>query len=161
MNKRIVFISLCSILGILAFFIGYLLFNPPLYSNGYSTITNTNGINYIIEVKNNGIKDIKIKNVYVNDKELPHEYYLAISKTHGLIVSDMLVNPHITFHPIHDYAIQPALSFEEQAELSRKQDFNHPRFYGVLVRHDNEVRNITIKYTYFLIPFTISREIIN
>ncbi|RWZ54679.1 hypothetical protein EQV77_13590 [Halobacillus fulvus] len=56
-------------------------------------------------------------------------------------------SPGISFHPIEEYNVQPPPEDEYSGELDTI------RHYGIVVDHEEEIRKLTVKYTYFGLPF--------
>lgn len=158
MKKQIRLMTYSILLLILITLVIIFLNNPPLSYNGLTNEMDKKSI--IIEVKNTGFTKLNIKEVIINHTEQPNQLKLGVSHSNHLVAGGMLdEDPHILFLNINEHSIYPALSAEEQIKLNTLNDFSKPRHYGIRVQYNNAVEHVTIKYTYFFIPFTLDVEI--
>jgi len=77
--KKIVFALLLSVLVVGAAFMIYLKSNPPLVIQSYTSKQGNEAVK-IIAIENKGLREIKLKQLLVNEK-LPDSAELVISKS--------------------------------------------------------------------------------
>jgi len=77
--KKILFILVLSVLVVGAIFMIYLKSNPPLVIQSYSSKQGNEAIK-IIALENTGLREIKLKQILVNDQR-PDNAKLVISKS--------------------------------------------------------------------------------
>ncbi len=155
MRKKIIQGGICLFALFLILLI-FVKFNPPLVSNALTWNPNDNTF-VLIEVQNFGFLDVEVKQVLVNDNEIPKKVELGISRSNHLVTGGELENnPDITFHTIDDQKIHPQLSDKEQKELNNNSE--KIRHYGIRIEHTKPIKQITVKYSYLLIPFTMKKE---
>lgn len=161
MKKRIL-IFVGSIVILLVGAITYVKLNPPLDILGVSANAeqarnsfHSEGDSFVIVAnpENNGIGDIRLKQVLLNSGEVPKQTELGVGRSHHMVmVTHALKNvdkdEYISFHEIGDYPISPLTAIEEEGA-----DTEAIKQYGIAVSHDEEIKNLIIKYSYFGIPF--------
>ncbi|MCA1055923.1 hypothetical protein LCM10_13075 [Rossellomorea aquimaris] len=139
---------------LLAFLVVYLKLNPPLVSEGQGYIVKDPGV-VTVELQNEGIHKVNLTGIVVNDGNRPEMVRMGVSRTSALIgifaVEEEMEG--VSFHSIDAYAIEPVLSREEVIQLEDVNDRSTIRHYGVVVRHDERIDSVRVKYTYFGIPF--------
>ena len=160
LKKIQVFLVFLSIL--LGCTVIYVILNPPLSTSGASFDENQR--NTVVELGNDGFGSVSLRMVYVNDGETPASVELGVSSWGQLVLGGALdESPHITFHDIGEYNIRPALSPEEASkkldEIKRTGEKNTIFHYGLRIRHDKPIQSVTIKYSYFWIPLSHTRDI--
>ncbi|MBP3966535.1 hypothetical protein [Paenibacillus lignilyticus] len=159
MRKRSIKVGVCLIILILIGLYILVKSNPPLVSNGLTSNPNDNTYG-IVEVQNVGFVDIVLKQVLVNESEEPKKVDLGVSRSNHLVLGGELdSDPNITFHAINELKIKPALSPAELKKLVANNDREVIRNYGIRIQHDNPIRQITVKYNYFMIPFTFRKDV--
>jgi hypothetical protein len=134
----------------------YVKLDSPLVSNGTMGNIDDESIK-LIELENFGFVDIVIKNVLVNETEVPKAVELGVSRSNFLVMIND--EPKITFHSIDQYKIEPKLSPKEMQKLNDNNDNKTIRHYGLKINHDKPIESVTVKYRYLLVPFTLHKDV--
>ena len=149
--KKILFILMLSVLLVGAIFMIYLKSNPPLVMQSFTTKQGNEAVK-IIALENTGLREIKLKQILVND-QLPDSAKLVISKSEPFEVETKLEgNSDISFHKFSQRTILPQKYIDQQA--IGKQ----PQHYAVQVQAA-AIKKVTIHYEYLKIPFTLIAEL--
>ncbi len=149
--KKLLFILVLSVLVVGAIFMIYLKSNPPLVIQSYTSKQDNEAVK-MIALENKGLREIKLKQLLVNDK-LPDSAELVISKSEPFEVETKLEgNSNMSFHKLSQRMILPRRYIDQQA--IGKQ----PQHYAVQV-HASDIKKVTIHYEYLKIPFTLTAEL--
>lgn len=149
--KKILFILVLSVLVVGAIFMIYLKSNPPLVIQSYSTKQGNEAIK-IIALENTGLREIKLKQILVNDQR-PDNAKLVISKSEPFEAETKLEgNDQLSFHKLAQRTIVPQIYINQQAIGEQ------PQHYAVQVLASNN-QKVTIHYEYLKIPFTLTVEL--
>lgn len=149
--KKIVFTLLLSVLVVGAAFMIYLKSNPPLVIQSYTSKQGNEAVK-IIAIENKGLREIKLKQLLVNEK-LPDSAELVISKSEPFGVETKLEgNTNMSFHKLTQVKVLPRSYIDQQA--IGKQ----PQHYAVQV-NAADIKKVKIQYEYLRIPFTLTAEL--
>ncbi|WP_342546708.1 hypothetical protein [Lysinibacillus sp. FSL K6-4013] len=149
--KKILFILVLSVLVVGAIFMIYLKSNPPLVIQSYSSKQGNEAIK-IIALENTGLREIKLKQILVNDQR-PDNAKLVISKSEPFEAETKLEgNDQLSFHKLAQRTIVPRRYINQQAIGEQ------PQHYAVQVLASNN-QKVTIHYEYLKIPFTLTVEL--
>ena len=74
-KKNIVVLVIIAVIGLFI----YLKYNPPLYSPGVTCNSQTHK-DVIVELRNSGFIDIRLKKVLINDGEIPLKAQLGVDR---------------------------------------------------------------------------------
>lgn len=154
LNKKVLIYGL--VLVLLAALVGgtylYLKVNPPLEVG--TLVSGEDNKSAIVGVGNAGLGEIKILDVAVNNHEVPSETKIQMSNTIlGFIITDDFQSPEAQqygFEDIDETIIKkgtsPTSTFEKHDNGTASED---DEIYGISVIHDEEIRTVHIKYSYF------------
>ncbi|MGR6906125.1 MULTISPECIES: hypothetical protein [Lysinibacillus] len=149
--KKILFILLLSVLVVGAIFMIYLKSNPPLVIQSYTSKQGNEAIK-IIALENTGLREIKLKQILVNDQP-SDSAKLVISKSEPFEAETKLEgNDQLSFHKLAQRTIVPQRYINQQAIGEQ------PQHYAVQVQASNN-QKVTIHYEYLKIPFTLTVEL--
>lgn len=156
MIKKRIWISVLSF-GIVAMTLfTFIKLNPPLEigtvaSNGDATLV-------VIGVGNDSIKGIKIKEVLVNNDEIPSMTKIQHSNPmKGFTVAEELLqeDSEFNFKSLSDVTIQPSTSPKSMFNrIDNGTATESDEIYGVSVIHTEKIHRVQLKYNYFGISFT-------
>jgi len=158
-NKKVtIFIGSIVVLLIGTFL--YMKMNPPLDIRGISANaeqagnrSSDEGNSFVIVAnpENNGLANIRIKDILINSNEKPNRVELGVGRSnHMVMVIHALGNideGDISFHEIDEYPIKPLSTLQ-----SEEMDSNTIKRYGIAVSHDEKINNLVVKYRYLGIP---------
>lgn len=149
--KKILFILVLSVLVVGAIFMIYLKSNPPLVIQSYSSKQGNEAIK-IIALENTGLREIKLKQILVNDQR-PDNTKLVISMSEPFEAETKLEgNDQLSLHKLAQRTIVPQRYINQQAIGEQ------PQHYAVQVLASNN-QKVTIHYEYLKIPFTLTVEL--
>lgn len=132
---------------------GYI--SKPLLFDGYSTREYEDGTKEIVlHIENHGIREITIRKVFINHKDLPEDVSLGITYDNGQLVQPGVSNPMIRFFEIDKHAVNLRLSGEEITKAILEKEMT-PISYGIKLNTFNEpITNMTVVYQYFGLAVT-------
>ncbi|WP_341299347.1 hypothetical protein MHB44_12065 [Lysinibacillus sp. FSL H8-0500] len=148
--KKILFALLLSVVVVGAIFIVYLKSNPPLVMQSYMKMQDNTAVT-LITLDNQGLREIKLKQLLVNDK-LPEHVGLVISKSEPFEVDTKLEeSSEMSLHKLTQVAMLPRQYIDPQA-------IGKPQHYAIQVIAP-DIKKITIQYEYLNLPFTLTAEL--
>ena len=134
------------LLGILLVIIGIgfvvLKMNPPLTAHGI-TYYSGDQLGRSVEIKNNGVRNITIKQLIVDEKIENHAQLGSSTNGRLILGANLEEDPQVKFTSLVESIIAP-YSEEQQ---------NH---YGIHVITEKSPEQMQIRYTYFMIPFQLT-----
>jgi len=163
---RIVIVVAVVLLIVSASTVLYIVKNPPLYVRAITYNLEEDRYRVvdgyrILEVVNEGLVGISIKEVLVNGYEKPERVELGVSRSLHMV--DGSDDPDITYHDLNAFLIKPEPSLEERDKIQSQQQQSgkkeHIFHYGVRVYPIKPLETITIKYSYLGIPLSITRDV--
>ncbi|NBI27754.1 hypothetical protein [Chengkuizengella marina] len=120
----------------------YIFYHPPLLWNGHSF--NEDNKKVILNIKNNGIRNVEIIDVYVNGDKVTKTVELGISYS-GKVVQ-------LKDEPGYDIVF--VSNFKENVihpkadNIYEAMEKNEPTDYGIRMANNKPIETITIKYKY-------------
>ncbi|MGY4691053.1 hypothetical protein [Salibacterium sp. K-3] len=152
--KKIITLSIISMVVIFGGIFSYITFNPPLVKGSVGSINNYNAV--LLVIGNKGFSDVHIDDVSVNGDEKPSKVKMQFSNpSKGFIVTDTFNQEAEDFnlHDIENVAIKTNTSPVKQREKADNDTAaTDDKRYGISVVHDNQIENVTITYSYLGIP---------
>lgn len=94
----------------------YAKFHPPLSSFGWGHYKINNKVGIVVDISNEGLFNVKIVEVLVNDNKKPELVQLGTSRTEELVTFPGRGN-EISFYDISEYPVRPALSPDKRQQL--------------------------------------------
>ncbi|MFP5116001.1 hypothetical protein ACSU64_27200 [Bacillaceae bacterium C204] len=150
MKKKSIIIVFSSILFLAGVgFFKFVQLSNPIRIDGISTYTKEDGKEeVVIQIYNNGLKRITIKEVTLNHRKHPKELALGVSYS-GHLVQSGTDDPMIKFMKIDAAPIYPKLNPKEMTEAINRKE-NTPIYYGIKVEfYKGPIKSMTVKYKYF------------
>ena len=144
----------------------YVKVNPPLFIRGVSSnavqadnMANDKGEPFVIvaNAENNGLGDIRLKEVLINANEKPDRVELGVGRSNHLVMvkqarGDIDEDEKISFHRIHEFPIKPVVQSEDI-------DSDTIKHYGIAVSHNGKINSLVINYSYFGIPLELKLDL--
>lgn len=160
MRKKYILIAILT-LGMLTSLFIVIKLNPPLEVG--TLASSKDGSLIVIGVGNSGLQGIQIKEVLVNNEELPSIAKIQHSNPmQGFTIADeMLQENALNFKKLSDVTIQtktsPTVMFNNMDNGTASEN---DEIYGITAKHTDKIHKIQFTYHYFGIPFkeTISTD---
>ncbi|WP_042166474.1 hypothetical protein [Paenibacillus gorillae] len=152
LRKRGKWIAIAGLVVLIVFLGFFAAAQRPLKADGITTIADSQTL--IIGLVNHGFLDIKLTEVAVNGKWRPaQDVQLIVSYTlHSVAGSGLNEDPNIKFVAMDAMKIHPKLSVEEVQKYKGRTDT--PIGYGIRIKSEDKIEQITIRYNYMGLPFT-------
>jgi len=152
--KKNFFISVFIIVVLLGSLLLYLKIHPPLSFSGITNYTEDDK-KRVIEIVNTGFVNVELNTVLVNGRD-KGKVELGVSRSNHMIMGSGLdEDPTITFHSIDEFPIKPESNSEDRTERINQDELQSIKFYGIRIFGHEEPKEITIKYKYLGMPFSL------
>ncbi|MFZ3579753.1 hypothetical protein [Virgibacillus sp. DJP39] len=153
--RKIIMISIISIVVILIGIFSFIKFNPPLVSGTIGATNDHNAV--LVEIGNKGFSEVKVDDVLVNGNEEPLNLKMQVSNPlKGFILTDTFDEEAKEYgiHDIENVTIKPDSAPSAQLEkVNNGTDTTDDKSYGINVVHNKVIEKVNIKYSYLGISF--------
>lgn len=136
--------------------------NPPLEKNLLARSSDYTSI--IIGMGNNGLRDIQVTEVYVNQGEKPSDVKMQINHPDvGFIIADDFESPDAAAANFVDLTEAMIKKGTINSELLERQDKNQvredDRIYGLSILNGEPINNVTVHYRYLGMPYKVVMDV--
>lgn len=146
-----VFGTIVSAAGLFAF----LQLNPPLADGMVGSSADYHSV--VVQIGNDGFREMEITNVFINDHEQPDEQYIQRSNSfQGFVISDNYEEENAAYgvNEVGEVAILPDTSPSTQLEkVNNGTATEEDEIYGVTLKHDEPIQSVQLEYRYLGMSF--------